>query len=288
MANRTEEIVWITTDDGVRHEGVVIQPTGPANGTAVVWMHGFTGYFCEPHQMTIGRYLAERGYQFVSGNGRGHHYGAGLGRWGGSPRLGGAWWELASEAFLDIKAWLDFAEKTLAPRRLVLAGHSYGGMKVVWYQGTQQDPRVAGLISASGGMRPPSRRPELAKETLELATKMVAEGRGLELLPFGMTGRPGTTLSAQTVVDRAKSLVDVYGLDGGADAPIGKVRCPFLAILGTNEPEIGSPADLETVKRNARSSPRVETALIEGADHVYTTTAEAVAQAIEGFLGRLG
>jgi pimeloyl-ACP methyl ester carboxylesterase len=284
---RTEELVWVDTEDGIRHDGVVIRPTGTPSGTVVVWMHGFTGHFSEPHQITIGRYLAERGHILVSGDNRGHHLGANIGCWGSPARLGGAWWELVSESDKDIRAWLDYAEKTLAPRRLVLAGHSYGGMKVVWYQGTHTDPRLAGLISASGGMRPPSRRAELAEKPLSLARKMVAEGRGLELLPFETIGRPGQTLSAQTVVDRAESIVDVYGLDGGADPPVSKIRCPLLAILGTAEPEIGSPADLETVKRNARSSSHVETALIEGADHVYTTTAEDVARAIEGFLGRL-
>jgi fermentation-respiration switch protein FrsA (DUF1100 family) len=159
---------------------------------------------------------------------------------------------------------------------------------VTWYQGERQDPRLAGLISASGPSAPawaPSQRPELG-EPLALAQRMVAEGRGLELLPFGSTGRPGQTLSARTVADRGQSLVDVYGMEGG-DSPLAKVRCPFLAILGTNEPQVGLPADLEVLKRNARASARGETALIEGADHVYTTTAEDVARAIEAFLGRL-
>jgi hypothetical protein len=114
---------------------------------------------------------------------------------------------------------------------------------------------------------------------------MVAEGRGLELLPFGSTGRPGS-LSAQTVVDRAQSLVDTYGMEGG-DSPLGKVRCPFLAILGTKEPQIGAPEDLETLKRNARLSPRADMALIEGANHLYHDREEVVAQAIYDWLGRL-
>jgi pimeloyl-ACP methyl ester carboxylesterase len=284
VAGWSEEIVWAGTDDGVRHDGVVIRPTGRPTGTAVVWMHGFTGHFSEPHQITIGRYLAERGHLFVSGDNRGHHHGASLGERDGRPRLGGAWWELFSEAWLDIKAWLDFAE-TLRPARLVLAGHSYGAVKVTWYQGERQDPRLAGLISASGPVRPPGRRSELG-EPLALARRMVDEGRGLELLPLGSTGRPGQTLSAQTVVDRGQALVDVYGFEAD-DSPLARVRCPFLAILGTDEPQIGSPDDLETLKRNARSSSRAETALIEGADHVYTTTAGDVARAIEQFLGKL-
>lgn len=291
MANWTEEIVWIKTDDGIEHDGVVMRPSGPPTGTAVVWMHGFTGHFSEPHQIRIGRYLAERGHLFVSGDNRGRHFGASLGEYEGPLRMGGAWWELASESWLDIKAWLDFAATTLAPRRLVLAGHSYGAVKVTWYQGTRHDPRLAGLISASGPVRPPSQRPELGREPLALARQMVAEGRGLELLPFGSTGRPGS-LSAQTVVDRAESLVDTYGLgatggtDGG-DSPLGAVRCPFLAILGTKEPQIGAPADLETLRRNARSSPLVETALIEGANHLYQGCEEAVAEAIYAWLGKL-
>jgi pimeloyl-ACP methyl ester carboxylesterase len=283
VANSSEEIVWIRTDDGTRHDGVVIRPTGRPTGTAIVWMHGVSGRFSEPHAIAIGRYLAERGHLFVSGDNRGHHHGASLGQRDGQPWLGGAWWELVSESWLDVKAWLDFAE-TLGPARLVLAGHSYGAMKVTWYQGERQDPRLAGLISASGPVRPPGRRPELA-EPLALARRMVAEGRGLELLPFGSTGRPGGTLSAQTLVD-GSSLVDVYGMDG-RDSPLAKVRCPFLAILGTNEPQIGAPADLGVLKRNARASSRAETALIEGADHVYTGREVEVAKVIHDWLGRL-
>jgi dienelactone hydrolase len=284
MASWTEEIVWIKTEDGIEHDGVVMRPTGTPNGTAVVWMHGFTGHFSEPHQIRIGRYLAERGYLFVSGDNRGKHFGASLGEYEGPLRMGGAWWELVSESRLDIKAWLDFAAATLAPQRLVLAGHSYGAVKVTWYQGAHQDPRLAGLISASGPVRPPSKRPEMG-EALAIAQKMVAEGRGIELLPFGSTGRPGS-LSAQTVVDRAQSLVDTYGMESD-DSPLSKVRCPFLAILGTKEPAIGAPEDLETLKRNARSAERAETALIEGANHLYHDREEAVAKVIYEWLGKL-
>ena len=51
VAAWTEEIVWIKTDDGIEHDGVVMRPTGSPTGTAVVWMHGFTGHFSEPHQI---------------------------------------------------------------------------------------------------------------------------------------------------------------------------------------------------------------------------------------------
>ncbi len=248
-------------------------------------MHGYTGNFSEQHQTRIGRYLAARGHTFMSGNNRGHDFGVRLvGEPGGEFRVGGGWWELASESWLDIKAWLDFASTSLSPRRLVLAGHSYGAVKVTRYQGDRQDARVQGLISASGPVRTPSQRPEFA-EPLSLARRMVAEGHGLDLLPFGSTGRP-ETFSAQTLVNRAEWTVDTYGM-GGAESPLSKVRCPFLAILGTKEPQIGSPDDLQILKRNAYASARAETALIEGANHWYTGCEEVVAEAIYNWLGRL-
>jgi pimeloyl-ACP methyl ester carboxylesterase len=277
----TEEIVWITTDDRIEHDGVVMRPTGTPSGTVVVWMHGYTGRFSEPHQTRIGRYLAGRGHLFISGNNRGHDFGARLGVTGEEFRIGGGWWECVSEAWLDIKAWLDFASTVFSPRRLVLAGHSYGAVKVTWFQGERQDSRVAGLISASGPVRPPW--PELGG-SLAVAQRMVADGHGLELLPFGSRGRP-ETLSAQTLVDRGESLVDVYGMED-ADSPVSKVRCPMLVILGTEEPQIASPDDLERIKRNARLS-NAETSLIEGADHWYRGREQAVAEAIYAWLGKL-
>jgi hypothetical protein len=73
----------------------------------------------------------------------------------------------------------------------------------------------------------------------------------------------------------------------GGDSPLGTVRCPFLAILGSKEPQIGSPEDLRTLKRNARSSSRADAVLVEGANHWYQGCEEAVAAAIYDWLGKL-
>jgi pimeloyl-ACP methyl ester carboxylesterase len=74
----------------------------------------------------------------------------------------------------------------------------------------------------------------------------------------------------------------------GGDSPLSRICCPFLGILGTQEPQIGAPEDLETLKRNARASSRAEMALIEGANHWYQGCEVAVAQAIDDWLGKLG
>jgi hypothetical protein len=50
---------------------------------------------------------------------------------------------------------------------------------------------------------------------------------------------------------------------------------------------IGTEADLATLKRNATGAPRVDTAMIEGADHVYTGRELVVANVLVKWLGTL-
>ena len=91
----------------------------------------------------------------------------------------------------------------------------------------------------------------------------------------------------QTVLARARTNLDVYGLHGG-DAPIAKVRCPVLFVLGSNEPNIAVEADLVTLTRNATAASRADTLYVEGADHVYTDRALPVADGIGDWLETLG
>src|SRR5438105_1275745 len=146
----TERLVSTLTEDGYTLEGAQFTPLdGASRNTVLVWMHGFTGRFYEPHTLAIGRRLADRGYTFVTGNNRGHDLGAIIQRGdGGEGLLAGAWWEDIRACRFDLSAWIDFGCQ-LGASRLVLAGHSLGAMKVVWYMGTCKDERVGGLISAS-------------------------------------------------------------------------------------------------------------------------------------------
>ena len=73
----SEEIVYTDTEDGLVLEGVVIRPTTASpRPFAVVWVHGLTGRFYEKSTILICRDLASEGYTVVSGNNRGHHFGA--------------------------------------------------------------------------------------------------------------------------------------------------------------------------------------------------------------------
>ncbi|TAK23104.1 MAG: alpha/beta fold hydrolase [Chloroflexota bacterium] len=285
-----EKLVYTESEDGYLLEGAQFTPDGGGRAKLpVVWIHGFSGRFYEQHTVAIGRRLAERGHLFVTGNNRGHHLGtnlvnlrsAGFGT-PGSSMLAGAWWEEFEESPSDYAAWVGFAVAQGFPR-VVLAGHSLGALKVIYYGGTRSDDRLAGIVSASGPVRLGQRMRESA-DRIATAEKMVAEGRGTELLPSD--GTPMST-SAQTLVSRAKVGMDLYGIDT-ANAPVSRIRCPLLFILGSEEPGIGVRDDLAILRRNARSASRTDELYVEGANHIYTGCELAVADGVGDWVASLG
>jgi pimeloyl-ACP methyl ester carboxylesterase len=274
----TEELVYTDTDDGLILEGVVIRPTAASSRpVAVVWVHGLTGKFYAPTELLVSRDLAAEGYTVVSGNNRGHDFGARMRRTQGEPVLSGGGWERFDESPHDVAAWIAFAG-SLGFGRVVLVGHSLGALKVAHYQTLRQDPRVAGLIAAS----PPIQAARVDPETKALAERMVAEGRGQDLLPWGSSRAGAGTHSAATFLNRVQVGLDQYGLEA-SDPAVGKIRCPLLAFFGTVQ-DTGTEADLEMIRRNARSAERIDTRMIDGADHVYTGRESAVARLIADWL----
>jgi len=277
-----ERLVYTYSEDAILLEGVVIEPTGAqAKPVALVWVHGLTGKFYTPTTIDMGRALASRGYSLVAGNNRGHDFGAVLYTREGKSILAGSGWEAFDECPRDIAAWIAFTAG-LGYKGVALAGHSLGALKVAYYQAERQDPRVLGLIAASAPRQAARHNPDM----VALAEKMVVSGRGQDLLPMGPSRAGAYTLSAQTLLNRVRTGLDVYGFDT-PNAAISRLSCPILALYGTREEATGGAAELEAIRGNATASPRVETRLIEGADHSYHGHQREVAAAIADWMATL-
>lgn len=269
----TEELVFTETEeDGVLLAGALTRPaTGPAGGLAFIFVHGYAVSPALPFTAAIGRSIAGRGHAFLAGDTRGHDLGTWLFRRDGQLMLGGAWWEKLDESPRDLAAWVGFAVDR-GYRGVVLLGHSFGALRVVYYQAERQDPRVLGIVVAAPGLRSwawgPGRRPD--PERVALAERLVAEGRGVDLLPWAPYGSPMGTTSAQTYLSWIKAdRLDLFGIHGTADPMISRVRCPIFACYGTNDEDTGTASDLEEIRRNASAAARVDTRMIEGADHGF-------------------
>ena len=275
VQDRREELITARTQDDLVHTALLVAPAVRPNPIAVIWVHGASGNFYVPSYVEIARATASRGYPFLSVNTRMHDIGSSL-AFGASRNLrGGAYWGLPSKESVDLAAWIDRASE-LGYRRVVLVGHSAGGPAARRYQADRNDLRVVGLVMASVGLGPAPPRPD--PDLLKTADEMVAKGRGEDFLP-------NLRLSAQTYADFGHTPLDVwdfYGVEGTPDPAIARVRCPLLAWFGSKD--VGTAADLQRLRdliaRQKTGPARVDTQVIEGADHLYTGLATRIADTL--------
>jgi len=278
----TEELVHVQTSDGVTNGGAVFAaPASSASPIAVIWIHGSQLNFYDPSYVKIARELAARGFTTISGNTRMHDLGTLAAMRDGQRVRGGVYWGRNSEQVRDLAAWIDFAISR-SFKGVILAGHSAGTTAVQTYQAETRDSRVLGMVIASGRVQPNTSPPD--PERLAQAKRLVAEGLGEALLPNA--NRPTSFVSAATFLDLASMgplLVDFYGV-GIANPPVTRVRCPLLAWFGTKESDIGTAADLDLLKSTLQRQPagpsRVDTVMIQNADHMYHGEEAQVAQTL--------
>lgn len=121
-------------------------------------------------------------------------------------------------------------------------------------------------------------------ELLAQAARLVAEGRGDDLLRLPNRSFP-SFVSAATHLDihnTPPELVDFFGVKT-PNPGVTRIRCPILGFFGTRG-DVGTEEDLkllETSTRRQASGPsRVDTVMIQNADHMYTGEEVQVAQTI--------
>ncbi|HTV02230.1 MAG TPA: alpha/beta hydrolase [Luteitalea sp.] len=282
-----EELVYARTSDDVINGGAFFSSTGTGR-PAVIWIHGWGTSFASPTYTATARALAARGVPTITANTRMHDLGNSATYRNGRRVRGGGYWGITSEQTLDIASWVDFAAQR-GFRRVVLVGHSAGWSAVAAYQVTRQDPRVVGLVLASGSVAPgkPDRNPDL----LARARTHVQHGAGDDLLRLPNRSVP-SFISAGTyadIADTPPALLDFFGVDR-RDAGIVQLRRPLLAFFGTRG-DVGGQADLDVVQsapsRLSLSAQPVETTMIGLADHMYTGEEAKVAGVIASWIDRV-
>jgi pimeloyl-ACP methyl ester carboxylesterase len=277
-----EQVVFARSGDDVVSGGVIFRvPKEVAKLVAVIWIHGWGVNFYLPSYVGIGRALAERGFTTISANTRMHDIGNVLKYNLGKRVRGGGYWGVTSEDSRDIAAWVDFAQK-LGFERVILVGHSAGWASVARYQADTRDKRVAGLVMASGGVRPPD--PGIDPAWVAQAKKLVDAGAGEDLMRIPNRSFPAF-ISAATELDtinKPLAYKDFFGTKI-QDPAIMRVSCPLLAFFGTGD-DVGTEAELNllksSVQRLASGPSRVDITMIQNADHEYAGQERQVAQVI--------
>jgi pimeloyl-ACP methyl ester carboxylesterase len=247
-------LIRITTRDGVPLDGVFTEPRG-RRGTALIWVHGLGSVFSSGQELTraLSTLLNADGIAYFKLNNRGHDVVARAGR-----KLAGAAFERFRSSLVDIRTMVDFVRRR-GYRRIILAGHSTGANKVLFYAARTRDRRVDGIVL----LGPVSDRaaelkrigPRELDRRVETAEKLARRD------PDALVPREWGFWSAQRYLSlyRAGGEEDVfqYYRPNARWTALRSVRLPLAAILGARDEYLDRPA-WDVIDAFRTNAPRVD------------------------------
>lgn len=268
---RTKAADGVLLDGSLQRSDVV-----STSSDRTVWLlvHGTGSNFYSAGVLRVfAEQLAGGGHSVVRINTRGHDIISTLSG-GRSPLSGGAAFESIADSVHDLRAWVDeLIRRDFS--RVVLVGHSMGGVKAIFSQAHDRHPNVVAVV----GVSPPrfchaewQSSPQAApfREHFRRATELVESHRGDELmlvqqpLPLWLT---------------AAGFLAKYGPHDDYDfVPLlPRLTCPTLLIVGTesvtSSPAFGSVPD--AVRQIQPSQPRLHLQLVPGANTGYSKHLDA-------------
>jgi pimeloyl-ACP methyl ester carboxylesterase len=225
-------IVDVRTADGLTlHGGFgAAQPVPRAAGIdAVLLMHGVASSFVTTLAPALTEPFAAHGYATLRANNRGHDI---VARGSATQPYLGAAFERLDESVADWRAWLDWLGAR-GYRRILLCGHSLGGVKTAYMLATAGHPLVAGCclfspprFSYASWMASP--RADEFREHLARAQALVDAGTPDALFP--------ATMPIATIVSAA-AYIAKYGPDAPFDvfAHLVRIALPTITFTGDRE-----------------------------------------------------
>jgi pimeloyl-ACP methyl ester carboxylesterase len=264
------ELLTFEASDGFPLDGLMHTPEAGAGDRAALLVHGKTMNF----YTCLGRFLpsplTQLGWSCLAMNRRGHDLG---GIRNGRASYGGAW-ERFADSQLDIAGGMAELRRR-GFRRIVLIGHSFGGITSAAYAAGHPD-EVAALVLCSAGrggreyLLQVSRAGELARdrhaEVDAEAHRLVAQGCGDQMIAL-----PGWWYAIT-----AASWVDLSENVPVTAESAGRYPGPVLALRGSKEPRERYPAEEAADACGVRAF----LVVIPGADHFYNGTQPQLTRAL--------
>jgi pimeloyl-ACP methyl ester carboxylesterase len=272
------ELITFHATDGFPLDGLAYTPDGKAGDRAALLVHGKVMNFYTGPARILPPYLTALGWSCLAMNRRGHDLG---GIRNGRDSYGGSW-ERFGDSQLDIAGGIAELRRR-GYSKIVLVGHSFGGIAAAAYAADHPDAVAAlALCSAGGGGRDylvqSSRRGMLAAEHHDAvdaeARRLVAAGRGDQMI----------ALQGWWYAITAASWVDLsHNVPGTVD---NACRYPgaILALRGSKEAAELYPAEAVAEAAGARAT----LAVIPDGDHFYNGVESAFAKTVCDWLAKTG
>jgi len=272
------ELVRVTTDDGCLLDGVLQRPEAPTESglpvDAFLLVHG-TGSNFYTHGVleTFAHQAVAAGVPALRINTRGHDQVTAIPGVKGSQR-GGATYENIADCRLDLAAWIALLAGR-GYRRIVLAGHSMGGVKAAFTLAHEQHPEVAALLIISSPRFVHAKfhahpRAEAFRADYARARQLVAEGQPDQLMRI---------TQPLPLLITAAGFLEKYGPEDRYDLLrfLPRSQRPTLVILGSRSAEQSIAFDglAEEIKTLTHQHPHLSLRMVEGANINYTGCYEA-------------
>lgn len=258
-----------------------------AGDTAVLHMHGMSGNGYENYFLdNLREMYTKHSLTFFSIDNRGRGVMTDF-RQGDGSKQSGSCFELIEESIHDIAGAIEYL-KSLGKTKIILQGHSLGCIKVVNYLTNKDQVEIsAAILIAPTDMVRWGEADANHADYLERARKMVAEGKGDELVE-GRIWSQKTPISAKTYISICSpdGPADIYG-DREGGALLGQIKIPMLLVYGDADTGLqktyGSVENwVKRVEEIKNSKTHVE--IVNGAQHGFRDHEMGLARVIEPFI----
>lgn len=276
-------LTHIKTSDGIGLEGIVVPPKKKGE-LALVWLHGLTSRFSSGQDLIreLSGLTQKNGIAYFKFNTRGHDI---ISR-GQKKKLIGAAFEKFEECIRDIDAMIRFTKK-FGYKNIVLAGHSTGANKALYYQYKKKNPAVKGIILA-GAISDMSAWKTGDPKKMSRAIKIAKHAKTKDaLLPqkYGIY-----SASRYLSLFEAGHTEDVFPYHNPRARwkELKSVRVPIAAIIGSRDQHLDRPAKnlIETFRKNAISTQSFSGIVIKEARHGFQKHEQELASKIITWVNR--
>lgn len=272
--------IKVTTRRGVLLDGVLFEATAKAD-TVIIAITGIHGnFYSNPFYYNIGDTLNVSGIDFI--------YAQTCDAFGtietrnvitGKDAVIGSWNERFANAEDDVEAYINYAQER-GYKHIILAGHSLGANKVIYYLSRHHDPRVehflllspANLDYMTSGVSNMER---------EIVKRLMACGAGDKILPFPLMGWVHCTVA--TASDwLGDTLNNVHTSPDGDFSQVERITHAGALLIGTFDNFTdGDPSGfLRNINAHMPTASHNKLIFIERTGHTYQQKHQEVADKI--------
>ena len=271
----------IETKRGVLLDGVLFAADGGADTVliAITGIHG--NFYSNPFYYNIGDTLSAAGIDFIYAQ-TNDAFGAirTMNTHTGREEIIGSWNERFRLADEDIEAYLDYATQQ-GYRHIILAGHSLGANKVIYYLSRHHTPRVehflllspANLDYMTASVTPCQR---------ELIRQLYDSGHAAEMLPFLLMGWVECTVGTAYDWVHSGLLNNVHTSPDGNFSQVSQITHTGALLIGTYDNFTdGDPSGfLRNINSHMPTAAQNRLLFIERTGHTYQQKHQEVADKI--------